>query len=211
MLNLNGIRKLIGTEFMNKGLEEARDLWILSFCLAGLDIREILATKKEDVMPGIFLAQNSNDSAIPLPLPEHANKIFQKYEGKYYALKFIEANGAPLSRNAQKMCSHLLFDLNRRMDFITKTIELGIRLPFENARIMWMLLARNLDMDQKVINLMSNFTVNTNGRNLASGKLERVAKANNLFIDKIFGIEQGLQDEAYPRKLPDGSILLFEC
>lgn len=211
-LSINGLRKLINLKFINKNLEEARDLWTLSFFLTGLDIREILMAKQEEVMPGIFLAHKNKDDTIPLPLHDHAHNIFEKNKGKRYALKFIETGGIPGRIEGQKKATRMRFDLNRRMEVISKYMEIGNILPFENIRLMWMLLAKEGKMDGRSINIMSDFTSNAHNRKLASGNLERISKANNSFIAHIFGkeTEAAPTGEIYPKKMGDGSTLLYE-
>lgn len=211
-LSVEGVQALIEKNFMNENLEEARDLWLLSFHLAGLDLREILVAKKDEVMPGIFMAHKTKDDTIPLPLPSQAESIFEKYSGKYYALKFVEAIGIPRTRQAHERANRLKFDFNRRMEVIATHMGLKNILLFQNIKVMWNLLAREHGMELKSINFMANFTANTTSRKKLNNNLDKVADESTTFIDYIYGIEQGPLPigESYPKKLPDGSTLLYE-
>lgn len=211
-ISLEGIRELMGKKLFNKNLEEALDLWMLSFFLSGMDIREILIAKKDEVMPGIFLAHKTKETTIPLPLSEKAFEIFEKYSGKYYALKFIESTGIPRTKLANEKANRIKFDLNRRMETISKYLGLKNILLFENIHVMWSLLAREQGMEKKIIDLMSEFIKNTKNRKLKEEQLEMIGDAFFVFYDHLHEVveEPAPVGESYPKELPDGSILLYE-
>lgn len=163
-------------------------------------------------MEGIFLAYLNKDDTSPLPLHEIGFGLFQKYRGKYYALKFLEIGGTPGRLEGKRKANRLRFDLNRRMEMVSTFLKLNCSLCFENIRIMWMLLSKEAKMDQKTIGWMSEFTGNVHNRKINNGSLERIAVANNKFIDDIYGTEKDTvtTNNFFPHKQDDGSILLFE-
>lgn len=209
--NVNGIRKIKFLKFMNKELEIARDLWLLSFYLMGLDIREILQAKPDNVMEGVYICESPNEMKIPLPLCDEAFAIFQKYQGTYYALNIIERDYTPSFKEAFKKANRICINLNNKLQIIKNFNKFNCHLTYEDVRLAWILNAKDFKLDVSVINKMSDFTANPHGRVYINGNIEKIAKENQKFLDFILrDLREENKPKEYPIKQEDGSLLWYE-
>jgi hypothetical protein len=208
-LNFNGIRKLISLKFINKELEIARDLWLMSFYLMGLDVREILTARPDDIMKGIFLSQSPSNEKIPLPLTDEAYEIFLKYPGTYYALNIIEKDATPSFNEAQNKANRMRLILNNKLAMIKSLLNLKCPLLYEDVSLTWVLNNKDAHTDDFVINKMSDFIVNKHGRINMNKSIERIAEANRKFLDLLL-YDESPKEKKYPIKCDDGSLILYE-
>lgn len=209
-LNFNGIRKLASLNFINKDLEIARDMWLLSFYLMGLDISEILTAKPDEIMKGVFLSHSPSEEQIPLPLVDEAYEIFLKYHGTYYALNIIEKDSTPSFKEAQNKANRVRVNMNNKLAIIRASLQLKCPLLFEDVSLTWVLNSKDALTDISVINKMSDFVMNIHGRISMNRSIERIAEANRKFLDLILYNEVKQKEKVFPIKCDDGSLILYE-
>jgi hypothetical protein len=208
-LNINGIRKLITLKFINKELEIARDLWLMSFYLMGLDIREILTATPDEIMKGVFLSHSPSKEQIPLPLVDEAYEIFLKYSGTYYALNIIEKDSTPSFKEAQNKANRIGIIMNNKLAIIRASLNLKCPLLYEDVSLTWVLNNKDANTDNFVINKMRDFVVNNYGLKNMNESIERIAEANRKFLDFVL-YESAPKEKKYPIKCNDGSLILYE-
>lgn len=210
-IDLDFIKKIYNKNFFNKNFNKTRDLFLLSFYLGGIDIRELLIIKPNKLIKGAAIIGSNYGIEFPFPLIDEAEKIFNRYEGTYYALDVLknvydDYKKKELFQEASRYRIHLDYDL----DFMFTSMKLPFKIRFQDINIIWNKVARELDVNKKIINYINEIYNNPYQRKLTEGLLTDIYKELNLIMDHFFGIYKRERESEYPKILDDGSILYYE-
>lgn len=164
------IRTMPTTRFM----EKYRDMFILSFLLIGVNSKDLLLAKPEQLRDGRFeykRAKTGKEYSIKVE-PE-AMELIKKYKGKNYLLCFCDKN------------SNYKTIYSRADDFLA-TIQKGISIY--SARHSWATIASDLDIP---IDTISSALGHSHGAAVTNVYINRdrkkVDEANRKVIDFVFG------------------------
>lgn len=212
LLTVEGINKLNNDIFFNYSLDQARDLWMLSFSLMGLGIMEIMEIKKEDLFDNfIYLNDTGGTENFIYPLPERAKEIFNKYPGNIYALKPIEENFVPKGEETRRKARKQKIKFNRDMEFIKNLYKLDIDISFDNIHVIWKMIGRQLNLDKKTLHIVSDFVTNMPNRKSINGYLENINNVNNIILGYVFdGIVPETRIKKFPIAIDSSRTLMYE-
>lgn len=154
-IDASDLRKLIeydGTMSENK----ARDLFVLSFYLTGMNFKDMLYSKKNDVYNGrINNLRHKTQKPISVKIQPEAREILDKYEGKKYLLNIIEYKEAIAKSNKTTRTTPLHEDVisqtNRNLKKICNKLGINIKLSTYYARHTWATIARKIGVDYDII------------------------------------------------------------
>lgn len=188
-LNLKEIATLLKAVPRIKAEEEARDLFMLSFYLLGVNMIDLVTAEKSQIERGRFYytrAKTKKPYSIKI-FPE-AQGIIDKYKGENGCLlRFIEDK----KRN-QKKCDRktpLYKDItdyaNKKLKDLGKSCGLGNSLSSYYARHSWASIADELEIPKTVISTALGHSTNSVTDTYIATDLNRVDEANGKIIQKL--------------------------
>lgn len=100
-------------------LDQARNLWLLSFYFAGMRISDLLRLKWSDISKDrLTYKMGKNEKAGSLKIPDKANKILLDYKSN------SKENGEFVFKNLNTVSNHSdLFEVQKKISNATKTID----------------------------------------------------------------------------------------
>ena len=153
-----------------------RDIFLLSFYLCGLNMKDLLFLKPCDVQNGIISISRAK-TAMPIcfRVEPEAQEIIDKYKGQNYLLSFIEGG----------------YTTNSYLDFVKKiNASLKIILPGISsywARHSWATFAAELDISDSTIDLALGHAVKDMASIYINRNMKKVSAANRKVIDYVLG------------------------
>lgn len=116
-LTIEEFRRILNFHTRYKKLSLARDLFLLSFYLGGMNLVDIVETEFDDETVHYIrkktAAKKEGEKTVTFTIPEEAQCIIRKYIGRNGKLNF----GYKLSyRNFQRYVNHCLKDLGKELD-----------------------------------------------------------------------------------------------
>lgn len=173
----------------------ARDIFILSFCLIGINIVDLYNLKKKDVQNGILTYnraktkdRRADKARISIRIEEEAMNIIQRY---------TELNGEQLLNfhrryKSFESMSHSLMPLYNRFKRYDKSLP--SRLTFYHARHSWATIAYNdCGIDMQTIHEALNHASDANMKITdiyVKKDFTRIWEANRKVLDYVFGEKQ---------------------
>lgn len=170
----------------------ARDIFILSFCLIGINIVDLYNLKKKDVQNGILTYnraktkdRRADKARISIRIEEEAMNIIQRY---------TELNGEQLLNfhrryKSFESMSHSLMPLYNRFKRYDKSLP--SRLTFYHARHSWATIAyNNCGIDMQTIHEALNHASDANMKITdvyVKKDFTRIWEANRKVLDFVFG------------------------
>lgn len=170
----------------------ARDIFILSFCLIGINIVDLYNLKKKDVQNGILTYnraktkdRRADKARISIRIEEEAMNIIQRY---------TELNGEQLLNfhrryKSFESMSHSLMPLYNRFKRYDKSLP--SRLTFYHARHSWATIAYNdCGIDMQTIHEALNHASDANMKITdvyVKKDFTRIWEANRKVLDYVFG------------------------
>lgn len=170
----------------------ARDIFILSFCLIGINIVDLYNLKKKDVQNGILTYnraktkdRRADKARISIRIEEEAMNIIQRY---------TELNGEQLLNfhrryKSFESMSHSLMPLYNRFKRYDKSLP--SRLTFYHARHSWATIAYNdCGIDMQTIHEALNHASDANMKITdvyVKKDFSRIWEANRKVLDFVFG------------------------
>lgn len=173
----------------------ARDIFILSFCLIGINIVDLYNLKKKDVQNGILTYnraktkdRRADKARISIRIEEEAMNIIQRY---------TELNGEQLLNfhrryKSFESMSHSLMPLYNRFKRYDKSLP--SRLTFYHARHSWATIAYNdCGIDMQTIHEALNHASDANMKITdiyVKKDFTRIWEANRKVLDYVFGSDE---------------------
>lgn len=176
----------------------ARDLWLLSFFLVGINFKDLIYLKTSFIRKGRITYTRAKTSTIfSVRIEQEAQKIIDRYIGREYILKVIEdketANekkdrSTPLYKDVTDRTNRILKRITKAIntDANGKTVELiDPELSTYYARHSWGTIASRLGVSHDVIReaLGHSRTVTDTYINFYTQKID---EANRKIIDEVF-------------------------
>jgi site-specific recombinase XerD len=154
-IDASDIRKLIqydGSMSENK----ARDLFMLSFYLTGMNFKDMLYFRPKDIYNGRIIGlRHKTQKPISVKIQPEAQAIMDKYKGDKYLLFMMEHKQAVASKNQNQRINPLHHDIVSQTNANLKKVckKLGINVPLSTyyARHSWATIARKIGVDFDII------------------------------------------------------------
>lgn len=177
-ISVSNMRLLINMELSSQNLTIARDLFMLSFYLCGINLTDLLSMQKPNAAGEVVYVRKKIEYHEPEPvrisLTPEARAIVDKYAGKDRLLCFCE--------------EHAYNTFTRRVSFGLSRIGdmLGIHLHPYMARYTWATYADHLEISHDVISKALGHTDNSTAeRYYISFDWGRVDCANRKVLDYV--------------------------
>ncbi|MGC9341254.1 MAG: tyrosine-type recombinase/integrase, partial [Bacteroidales bacterium] len=188
-LSLKELNKIMKYEPVNKTEERIKDLIFLSFYLIGVNFKDLMLAKKDQVYKGRFhydRFKTKKPYSIKV-LPE-AHEIIEKYEGEgEYLLRFMEdkiKNNKKIDRKTP-LYKDITDQTNKVMKRILENCKLGKRGSTYFMRHSWASIADELEIPRTVIKLAMGHGNDSVTDVYINTDLKRVDEANKKVIEYL--------------------------
>lgn len=159
--------------------ELARDLFMLSFFMCGMNRIDLFYLKQLDRGRAVFVRRKTsskNDDPVSIAVQPEAAEIFEKYRGRTHALRFIE-----------QMRDYETFNdcIQHAMQRMKRALDLP-RLTFYSARYTWATMADALGINEKEIRKgLGHADRSIAGKHYIAYDWRKVDVANRQVIDQL--------------------------
>jgi integrase len=191
------LRKIFTSPVFTKREELAKDIFMLSFCLCGINAIDLYTCSEIKNKQLIYFRQKTkgrrnDDAEMRISIPEEVIDIFNKYrdiEGEHiflFSKHYSESGG-------------LTTAVNKGLKSINKNLELGIdKISLYYARHSWATIASNevFLSDELVDECLAHAPVRKMLRTYVKRDWSKVDKANRKVLDYVF----------YGKTPPEGSV-----
>lgn len=174
-ISINQITKIKNLELTNELEIIARDIFLLSFYLIGINIIDMLNLEKTN-SDRIDFRRSKTKRLYSIKIHSEAKKIIERYKGNKNALIFNELYSD--YRNFTKM-------LNKKLKVIAKKAEIDIPLSTYYARHSWATIASELDITKDVIRHALGHGIDTVTDIYIDFDMDKVDEANFKVINTI--------------------------
>ena len=150
-LRMDDIVKIQAYKSENAYRQRARDVFLFSYCGAGMNYKDIILLTHKDVENGYFIRKKTEFTAneeiqIPLRLNEIQKEIVSRYKGKgKYLFNFLTDNAT--EKEIYEEQKNGIRRLDRQIKALAKELELGVKLSYQWARHSF---ATNMKLNPKV-------------------------------------------------------------
>lgn len=165
-----------------------RDLFLLSFCLVGINFADLLTLVKEDIVDGrVTFARKKTHKIYSILLHEQAISILKKWErNTHYLLPVLSPNykGMVLKKKTQQA----IHVCNNYLKKIAKDLEIPKDISTYYARYTWANIARSLGYSKDLIAeaLGHEYGNKVTGIYLDSYDKQIIDEANKRVIEAVF-------------------------
>jgi len=144
-LEIEDIQKLRDADLTLKAQQRARDLFMLSFYMCGMNFKDLLYAKKVDIKRGrLEIAREKSDELLSIKIVPQAQEIIDRYKGNEFILGLLERK---LARARKDRTTILYKDItdqtNRKLGEIAKNLSIPYKLSTYFARHSWSSIAFN--------------------------------------------------------------------
>lgn len=168
-------------------IEEARDMFVFSFCGRGIPFVDIAYLKKEMLRDGVIeYERQKTGQRVSFKVEPLMKDIIDRYQagGSPYLFPFISSNEPAI---AYKQYRSSLLRINRYLRLISDLIGEGIKLSTYVSRHTWASLAYHNGMSvQEISQAMGHDSISTTMIYLRSLEWEKIDKENAQLLAKIF-------------------------
>lgn len=188
-LDIEDLRKLRNAKLKHSARIRARDLFMLSFYLCGINFKDLLYVKKTDIQKDRLIVKRLKTSQpLSIRITPEAQVIIDKYRGDKYLLSFMEKK-LKLAKKGRKSIIHkdIISQTNAKLKEIAKDFNIpGLRSTY-NARHTWSSIAFNeCEVSEEIIALALG---HASQRRVTAGyirkKYDQVDRANEMVITAL--------------------------
>lgn len=152
-------------------LERYRDVFMLSFYLCGMNIKDLLFLRKADIIGGeVSIVRGKTNVPIRVKLEPEAKTILERYKGDKLLLNIMEVYG-----NYE--------DFRRRLNRALKQEFAYISIYW--ARHSWATYAAELDVTDPIIDMAMGHKLKGMSATYISRNMKKVTEANRKVIDYV--------------------------
>lgn len=182
-MSVEEIRK-IATAPLPEWQEQYRDMWVLMFCLIGINVADLCSLKEIDGMGRIQYIRRKTHKAYSVKVEPEAMRIIERYRGKDYLLNMMDGH-----KGYRNWYQQLVHGLSAVRDSLNG-IEDGVRLKALTsywARHSWATCAARLDIPKETIAAALGHGGNTVTDIYIDFDRRKVDEANRRVLDFVFG------------------------
>jgi integrase len=167
-----------------KGQKCALDIFFLIFYLIGINLKDLLYLKPENLYKGrIFYNRFKTGRKYSIKVFPAAKEILDRYQGEKYLLRFMEEKERimPKSRHENEH-KDILNNINKHLRIIAKKANLPVKLGTYYARYSWATIAAKIGISRDVIAHGLGHGINTMTDIYIDFNLDLVDQANEKVI-----------------------------
>lgn len=159
--------------------ELSRDIFMLSFYLVGINLKDLTHLTSKDIDQGrIRYERSKGKKNYSIKIEPEAQEIFNKYKGEKYLLNLLEKNYSNYDN-----CKR---ELNKKLKKVAVLAGLDIELSTYYARHSWATIASEINISDDDISLSLGHTLNNNLLEIYIKRdTSRIDRANRIVLDSI--------------------------
>lgn len=158
-------------------IERYVDLFFLSFYFCGMNIKDILFLKREDIRNNqISILRYKTGEKVIIKIEPEAKRIISKYPGKKYLLNYMDNYTTDDYKNVEKKMND---NIKHVLSFISGYW----------ARHSWATLAGELDIPDPIIDIAQGRNVPGMADTYIRRNIAKISDANRKVIDYLFDIK----------------------
>lgn len=178
IIDKTDLLKIFNFETSHEPTQQAIDLFKLSFCLQGINFKDLLNAKHTDIYNNVLQYKRAKTGKIiNVKIEQEAWEIINKYKGKKYLLNFCEGTIKH---------SYIRQQVNQQLKNIVQQLNININVTTYYARHTWATVARKINIPYDIIREGLGHSNNEVTAIYIKYEPEEVYKANRLVIDYIF-------------------------
>lgn len=187
LLGVSDLQKILQTDHAIP-TQRAVDLFFLSFYLMGLNPKDILYIKKEQVHKDrIIIKRSKTLTPLSIKIPPQVYVIINKYKGTKYLLNFLDKNDKYM--NYMTLTSTMNYYLRN----LSESIGLGVKLSLKYARSSFATIASSkpLEIPLEVIDFAQGRKIKGETSRYVRYDLDRIDEAQEKVIALVTSKRQG--------------------
>jgi len=188
-LDIEDIRKIKKANLKLKAQARARDLFMLSFYLCGINFKDMLHAQKKDIIRGrLEISRIKTGQPLSIKIEPEAQEIIDRYPGKEFVLGILEEKLQAASKGRKTITYKDVTDqTNRNLKNIADGLVIPERLSTYHARHTWSSIAFNeCEASEEIIALALG---HASQRRVTAGyirkKYDQVDRVNRKVIDLL--------------------------
>lgn len=144
-MEIEDLRKLRDADLKLKSHRRARDLFMLSFYLCGLNFKDLLYAQKKDVRRDrLEVTRLKTDQPLSIKITPQAQEILDRYAGKKFLLSLLEDKLKTTRPDRRTIVYKDVTDqTNAKLKKVAEILEIPYRLSTYYARHTWSSIAFN--------------------------------------------------------------------
>ena len=185
-MDIEDLQKLRDADLKLKSHKRARDLFMLSFYLCGINFKDLLHAQKADIKQGrLILDRKKTGQPLSIMIQPEAQAIIERYPGKKFLLSTLEDKLKATNQNRKYILYKDVTDqANIKLKEIAENLDIPHRLTTYYARHTWSSIAFNeCGVSEEIIGLALG---HVSQRQVTAGyirkKYELVDQANEAVI-----------------------------
>ena len=188
-LSIDDLKKLLLVRTtLPEGQKRAVDIFFLSFYLIGINLKDLLYLRPENVYKDrLFYGRFKTGREYSIRIFPQAQEIIDCYRGEKYLLRFLEEKKkiTPASRRGIEH-KDILNNTNKHLRIVAKKIGLNVKLSTYFARYSWATIAAELDTPFDVISrALGHEMGNPTTAIYINFNIEKVDRANEKVINAV--------------------------
>jgi len=187
-LSVEEMRKLLQLKDLPAGQQKARDLFMLSFYLIGINFKDMLTAKPKQVLRGRLVFDRAKTSRhYSIKLEREAKAIIKKYEGTEHLLHFLDRPVAVDKKTPRH--KDVTDNTNRRLKQIAEKLDVQF-LSTYSARYTWASLASEVGVSKDTISEALGHSMGSAVTAIyINFDQKKVDEANRKVIDYLFDLK----------------------
>lgn len=148
-LSIEDLKKIRDKRLKKEHLKRARDLFVLSFYLNGINFKDMLLAKKEDVYNGrLVLSRAKTGRTLSIKIFPEAQKIIKRYQGQKFLLNALEIKRGKRSGRNTPLYKDITDQTNKSLK--TVSVQAKVKIPVSTyfARHTLATIARNIGISR---------------------------------------------------------------
>lgn len=144
-LEVEDIKKIRDADLKLKAQKRARDLFMLSFYLCGVNFKDMLYAQKDDITRGrLEILRVKTGQPLSIKIEPEAQEIIDRYQGKKFMLGILEEKLKHAGKNRSTITYKDITDqTNRNLKNIADALGIPDRVSTYHARHSWSSIAFN--------------------------------------------------------------------
>jgi len=189
-LSIEDIRKIRDVKLEKENERRARDLFMLSFYMNGINFKDLLLARQEDIYQGRYIFNRAKTGrSYSIKIFPQAQQIIDQYPGREYLLDFIEKKELAIKKKgrAVPLYKDVVDWTNKKLKDIAKhdDVKLGVPLSTYYARHSLATIARNIGIPKDDIRSLLGHGENEITDIYIELDIERIDTAMRMVLEEL--------------------------
>jgi integrase len=174
---------------VTRGQQRALDIFFLIFYLVGINLKDLLYLKPDNVHKGRILYKRfKTGRGYSIKIFPPAQEIIDRYQGEKYLLNFMEKKEKISPGRIHEADHDILSQVNKLLKTIVTNKKLKFKVTTYTARHSWATIASKLNITKDVISAALGHDLGSDTTSIyIDFDMGKVDRANKLVISKLLG------------------------